>query len=142
MDGSGIHVKDGWIILVKGIEEVLHRHVDLDIERLSSPSEKGILFTEVGNPAPKASRGSLHGKRVIDELLAAHSTQVTACLGEVHEHFSLTQGEDARENLGRKRFKSGAKWHAEGREVDGGGEMDQGVRPTLIHMIYRRLGRK
>jgi hypothetical protein len=139
MDGPGINVKDGGINVAKGVKEVLYRHVDLDIERSSSLSEKGILFTEVGNPELEALGGQFHGKGVVSELLATHSAQVTACLGEADEVFSATPSEDAREKLGRKGFESGVGWHTEGREVGEGGEMDRGV-PPISHVIYRCLG--
>jgi hypothetical protein len=109
MDGLGIHVKDSWINVVKGIEEAPFRHGNRDIERSSSPSEKGILFTEVGGPGLEVIGGNLHGKGIVDELLATHSTQVTACLGEVDEVFSAASREDAREKFGRKGFKSGMR---------------------------------
>jgi hypothetical protein len=109
MDGSDIHVKDGWINVVKGIEEVLHPHGGRDIERSSSPSEKGILLTEVGDPGLEVIGGNFHSKGVVSKLLATRSAQVTACLGEVNEVFSATPSEDAREKLGRKGFESGGR---------------------------------
>jgi hypothetical protein len=89
------------------LEEVLPRHGDLDSERSSSLSKKSILFTKVDSPGPEAIRGKLHGKGVVDELLATHSTQVTACLSEVGEVFSATPSEDTREKLSRKGLESG-----------------------------------
>jgi hypothetical protein len=130
VDGLGSNIKDRWINVVKNTTEVLHRHVDRDVERSSSPSEKGILFTKVGGPGLEAIRGKLHGKRIVNELLATHSAQAAACLGEIDKVVSATLSKDAREDLGRKGFESGAGWHAEGREVGEGGELDQGVPPT------------
>jgi hypothetical protein len=109
MNGLGIQVEEGWINLIKGIEEIMHTQEGRNIERSSSLGEKGILFTEVSDPGLEVIRGKLHNKGVVGELLATHSAQVAACLGEVDEVFLATQSEDAREKLGRKGFESGGR---------------------------------
>jgi hypothetical protein len=99
------------------------------------------MLTEVDDPGFEAIGGNIHGKGEVGDLLKAHSAQAMVCPGEVDEVVSATLSKDAREKLGWKGFESGARWHAEGRGVDDGGEMDQEV-PPIPHVIYRRLERK